>query len=44
MEYEEGTNERENVSNTLPVFIMMDRVTRRSFLSNQSLQQEAWKN
>ena len=41
IEYEEITNERENISNTLLVFIMMNEVTRRSLLSNQSLQQEA---
>ena len=40
MEYEESTNEREN-PNTLLVFIMLNPETRRSFLSNQSLQQEA---
>ena len=41
MEYEESTNERKKIPNTLLVFIMMNQVTRRSFLSNQSIQQEA---
>ena len=44
IEHEESTNEREIFPNTLLVFIMMNQVTRRSFLSNQSLQQEARKN
>ena len=38
IEYEESTNEREKFPNTLLVFIMMNQVTRRSFLSNQSHQ------
>src|SRR6266511_3317122 len=41
LEYEESTNERKIFPNTLLVFIMMNQVTRRSFISNQSLQQEA---
>ena len=38
IEYEESTNERENMPNTLLVFLMMNQVTRRGFLSNQSVQ------
>ena len=41
IEYEEITNERENIPNTLLVFIMMNQLTTRSFLSNQPLQPEA---
>ena len=39
-EYDESTNERENISQYPPSIIMMNQVTRRSFLSNQSLQLE----